>query len=289
MANIITATVKNVTPEMAAAWLAENLGNQRALQRPRVEKYKAEMLEGDWLITGEPLIFDTEGKLLNGQHRLTSSSEAKITLRNQVIVNGVDRDAFRAMDTGAPRLAADVLTIAGHGEAHMRYAKTLGTAAGFAVLYSRGIAPNASSGKYGGSKKWSNATVVTHLDILRFVEKNPVIKSSNKLVLDQQKFNKLVLPSSFLVWAHYQGRRLDVKLADEMVQKMITGEGMKSGDPFLVLRELLVEERASRKKSNRGDVMAGIVKMWNARRGGEKVTQPGRVFKHDWDKFPRFQ
>lgn len=284
----MTVAIENITPEIAADWLKNNLENQRAVNPSRVALYRNTMQLGNWLITGESIIFDQDDKLLNGQHRLHGCVDSKQTLKKQVIVRGIDRMAFHAMDTGAPRIAADVLTIAGHGMPQMRFAKTLATVAQYGILYGRGNTPTSIGGKIGGDGEQRRSSVVTHMDILQFVEKNPTAKNSTKIVLESQGFKKSLLKSSMLAWAHYQGRKLDPALADALVNAIHTGESLKTGDPFLILRELLVEEQAARNKVHRADVLAGVIKCWNAKRNKERIGRIGQVFKHDWDKFPRF-
>lgn len=281
--------IMDVPPELAAEWVATNAEHQRALSGPRVTQYKAIMQNGGWLATGESLIFDQEGMLLNGQHRLTASAAINFTLKKQVVVTGVEREAFRAMDTGAMRVAADVLTIAGHGGGGPRFTKPMATAATMGILYARGNAPSSLGGTRFALDGRLASTVVTHMDVLAFVEKNGTIKNSTKVVMDLQGTKKSLLRSSFLIWAHYQGRKIDTALADDLVAAINSGASLRAGDPFHVLRELLIVEQTARRKQNKSDMLAGIVKCWNAKRAGEKITKPGTVFKHDWEKFPRFK
>lgn len=286
----ITAEVMDLTPQMAEEWLGANLESQRLIQQVTVEKYKYAMLNGLWQKTGESIILDDSGKLLNGQHRLKAVVEAKYTIKDQVVVRGVPQEAFRAMDTGRRRQAYDVLTIAGHGgSGEQRYVKTLGAVASIAHLYKLGYNPIAAGSSRDSFKRDGTVrtSMVTHMDILKFVENNGTVKSSTKLVMDVQGFTRLMMPSSYLAWAHYQGRKLDAALADEYVHAMITGANLKPGDPFRILRELLLQEKMSNRRHLKLDVIAAVVKTWNAKRNDEKL-KPGEVFERDWEKFPRF-
>ena len=64
-----TFMVISVTPTLAAAWLALNNNNRRAADRV-VARYRADMLEGRWEFAGDPIRFDAQGNLIDGQHRL---------------------------------------------------------------------------------------------------------------------------------------------------------------------------------------------------------------------------
>src|SRR5262245_54107702 len=63
--------VARITPDLAQELLRQN-ENIRSIKQPVAMKYTADMLLDRWPLTGEPLIFDRDGKLRNGQHRLTA-------------------------------------------------------------------------------------------------------------------------------------------------------------------------------------------------------------------------
>lgn len=112
----IEARVINVTPELAAEWLARNPHN-RTLNASAVAQFATDMSEGRWTFTGQPVIFDTNGNLSDGQHRLTAQVKAGTTL-DWVVIGGIAANAQNYIDIGRPRSVADQLQIAGRTSPH---------------------------------------------------------------------------------------------------------------------------------------------------------------------------
>ncbi len=70
------------------------------------------MRRGDWLVTHQGIAFDTNGVLVDGQHRLAAIIEADLPVEVTVFTD-VEPDTFDVLDTGKRRNAADVLAIEG--------------------------------------------------------------------------------------------------------------------------------------------------------------------------------
>lgn len=65
------AQVVGVTPEMASDWLtSRRWPHNRRISPAITAKYLKDMREGRWKVTRQGIIFDTEGYLIDGQHRL---------------------------------------------------------------------------------------------------------------------------------------------------------------------------------------------------------------------------
>lgn len=111
----ITRETVKVTPEVAKAWLDANNSTNRNLRWWLVQEYAERMERGEWHLNGDPLKFDADGMIFEGQHRL-----------HAVILFGkpVEFDVMRGLPAsdrfnsgGQPRTLADCLTIAGIVEA----------------------------------------------------------------------------------------------------------------------------------------------------------------------------
>ncbi|UBB15450.1 hypothetical protein [Comamonas odontotermitis] len=98
----------NVTPAMAATWLSCNSSN-RTLRRSTVEGLKAAFKRGEYVPTHQGIAFSTGGVLLDGQHRLTAISELRDGSFPMLVTRGLSDEAFKAMDIGVKRTAADAL------------------------------------------------------------------------------------------------------------------------------------------------------------------------------------
>lgn len=100
-----------VTPEMAAAWMALNLGNRRI--RPSiVAQYARDMAEGHWEPKPVAICFDQEGHLGNGQHTLSAIIKSERP-QHLLIARNVPRRAIGLMDMGLKRTISYVARFIG--------------------------------------------------------------------------------------------------------------------------------------------------------------------------------
>lgn len=102
------AEIVNVTPQMAADWLKFNTGN-RPLRRTVVNGLKLALQRGEYIPSHQGIAFSDEGVLLDGQHRLTAISELRDGAFPMLVTWGVSPEAFKVMDIGIKRTAADSL------------------------------------------------------------------------------------------------------------------------------------------------------------------------------------
>lgn len=105
-----TAHIEIVGPERATEILAANKYNRKVNVR-RVARFAAQMTSRHWVFTGESIIINN-GELLDGSHRLRGIVEAGVSIP-LVVVNHVDTDAFKYIDSGAGRNLSDSLYIDG--------------------------------------------------------------------------------------------------------------------------------------------------------------------------------
>jgi hypothetical protein len=93
---------KYITVEQAKAWLSCNFGN-RALNRERVRWYMLQLRTDKWEPESDSVIMiAADGRLLNGQHRLTAIVETGIPAWIKV-EHDVSESAWRAIDCGMRR------------------------------------------------------------------------------------------------------------------------------------------------------------------------------------------
>lgn len=101
--------VVNITPALAREWLKTNTQN-RTLYRTTVNGIKAALERGEYIQTHQGIAFDTDGVLMDGQHRLTAISELHDGAAFPMLVaTGLPRAAFLVTDIGKKRTQADVL------------------------------------------------------------------------------------------------------------------------------------------------------------------------------------
>jgi hypothetical protein len=102
------AEIITFTPDTAKKYLESNFVNRR-VKKSKVTEYANAMRAGNWGLTGQTLIFDTEGHLINGQHRLLACVESGCEFKSLVVFDS-DGD-ISMIDMGASRSTADILDI----------------------------------------------------------------------------------------------------------------------------------------------------------------------------------
>lgn len=89
--------VVRVTPEIAERWLKNN-GKNRKLSIVHAKKLAAVMAAGKWSLNGQTISFDDQGRLLDGQHRLTAVVLSGVSVDMAVATEVVDDRAFQTYD-----------------------------------------------------------------------------------------------------------------------------------------------------------------------------------------------
>lgn len=243
-------TRETVTPEQAEAWLGRNKRN-RHIRQSLVQQYARDMKDGNWPYTGDAIRFDTDGNLLDGQHRLKAIVEAGVPLDIEVI-RGLAPETQNVMDTGAKRTYGDMLALHGY------------TAPGVLAAAAR-IALRVENGLILG-----NRFKPTQGEILRFIEANPDLTESTTIGV---KYGRRAdaRPS---VWAycHFILAQIDREKADAFMIGAATKVGLEEGDPRLVLALRLADLRRAGVRVSDADSLSLIYRAWNAWREDRKMV-----------------
>lgn len=103
--------IETITPEKAEAYLKTNTKN-RPISKTFIISYADTMRKGGWMLNGVPIVFDTDGQLIDGQHRLLAVKEAGVPVQFAV-VRGVRGDAFTTFDCGRHRALGQLIAMQG--------------------------------------------------------------------------------------------------------------------------------------------------------------------------------
>lgn len=108
----VTYKMVHITPQIAKDYLKSNLVN-RPINNGTVKRYATDLKNRNWTYNGEGnVVFDWDGNLRNGQHRLMAVVSTGIPM-DCIVVNDVDPKSFDTMDSGHKRNPADILHIHG--------------------------------------------------------------------------------------------------------------------------------------------------------------------------------
>lgn len=109
--------VEKITPAKAKEYLKRNVNNPRgknSLNRRIVKTYAEDMINGRWELNGECLVFDEDGYLKDGQHRLAAILLSGKTIE-MCVIRGVGRDVD-IFDVGWKRTVSQMVNAASDGE-----------------------------------------------------------------------------------------------------------------------------------------------------------------------------
>lgn len=100
---------ENITPAKAQQYLQTSIGN-RPISKSYVKSYADTMKKGKWLLNGVCIVFDQNGHLIDGHHRLLAVIEAGIPVRFDVS-RGAPEGAFTTFDNGRHRTVGQLLAM----------------------------------------------------------------------------------------------------------------------------------------------------------------------------------
>lgn len=97
--------VQKISPKKAAEMLEANTSN-RPLAKATVRWFAEAMRRGDWLVTHQGIAFDTNGALVDGQHRLAAIIEADLPIEMTVFTE-VEPGTFDVQEAQRRRRVGD--------------------------------------------------------------------------------------------------------------------------------------------------------------------------------------
>jgi hypothetical protein len=233
----------NITPKIAQQMLEYNIRN-RPVSKSRVEKYSREMACGKWPKNdSSPFVFDREGVLLNGQHRLMAAVAAKTTIFGALICSGQDPELFKFLDAGQMRTHGDAICIAS-GSSH-------GPKAG-SICYLIGYYRN------------GNTNAIPRAEILgiytEFAEQiEDMMPHVNK------KWGAPLLTAILFGWIISKPKML------RMIDKLNGDASTKEGDPAVIVLKYLASNHISGSPEIRLSVTSKMLRAVQAELQGESI------------------
>ena len=124
--NEYAAFVTDITPYQAQYTLDYHNKDNRKKTKSQVNKIFKSIENDNWLLDGQPITFNVEGNLTEGQHRLEAIAKcAQKRTFTIVVVTGVDLGCFSKTASGKPRRPIDEIQRK-HKKAHVNEASILG-------------------------------------------------------------------------------------------------------------------------------------------------------------------
>lgn len=216
---------ETITPEIAAKWLESNYSN-RPLRQAHIDALARDITNGDYRLTGDPIRFDSNGDLFDGQHRLWAIIQADLPVESYV-ARGLDPAVKQIVDTGAKRTLGDALALTGEHSTHL-----LAGIINIVWKFDRdGYSSNVSP---------------THLEAMEWLAQNREVIDAVGIA-GQVRASLKVAPSPVGA-AFFLNARTDASASAAFWEAAATGEGLAAGDPVLALRRWVYGMLAKRDK-----------------------------------------
>ena len=255
-----------VTPELAKNYLRFNQNN-RPLRAAHVTFLSNQIKKDSFLENGEGIIFDNEGVLKDGQHRLKAIS---INDKSYFIpvIRGVNPECMATYDTGKNRSSADILKLNG-----FKYPAPL---ASFVQTINKYCVKSSKANRFSATKSES----LSNQEVLSYVNENYdwLIDIVSRTEALKGKVNKAVLSPSFISLITYiigGGNP-----SNEVYQfiKHITGVLRTESSSMSYIYSKLYNSKVNKEPLNNYWVLGMVIKSWNFYADGNPAV---KYFKFD--------
>ena len=250
----VTSGWEKVSPDVAMTMLQTMRANRKVVQA-HVATLTEAMRRKEWIEeAGDPIRFNGNGELIDGQNRLWAIVESGATLRFNVI-RGLPNEAMSILDTGRRRSLKDFLHLSGEQNP---------TELAGALNYLHAFR---ASGEL-VDQVWG-LPKLTFKQALELLGKNPGLREAARRVYSLVKF----IGGGRSRWTaiSYLLTCIDAPDAEAFLQTLHTGEEVQRGSPIGFLRTRLITETRSFKKLQAREYTALVFKAWNSYRKGGRM------------------
>lgn len=240
--------IETITPSSAERYLAKTKRN-RSVKASHLRELEQAMSTGAFLTAGDPIRFNSQGELIDGQHRLLACIHTG-THFDAVIVTQLEPKAQDVIDTGLRRSHADIFQLKG-------YTNTNNLTATLRWLW-----------RFDNHWETSYPLRPQVADLEDTFWKHPRVKES----LTIGNNIRALIPAKSLgsaLWVLFIEKHL--KEAEEFFKQLHTGLGLHLYDPVHALRMQLIKNSARKAKLPPHAVAAITIKAFNACVEGKRV------------------
>ncbi len=246
LGNGVTARLMEITPELAESWLKKNPRVQRNMSQAEVDMLVRGIATGEWLFNGATIVFGSDGRLYDGQHRLAACVKSGKSITS-LVVYGVDKAAFASMDVGRARRPADALRTEGFA-----YVNQINAACQTLYRYEHNL-PLRSQGR--------RSIRLSPAEILLIVKAHKGLEDCGRRA---NPLGKVVHNTGVTTAAMWLFERKSKEASAEFFAKLASGENLEKGSPILMLRNKIMPERL-----DYATLAHMMFQAWNTFRAGE--------------------
>lgn len=267
MTTDVTVERVHLTSEEAAEWLQRHEGPNRRIAEGRTLQYQSDMENGRWHFDAMPIRISNEGKLLDGQHRLTALANCLPPQKVEfLVIRGLDPDSQLVMDQGGTRTAGQQLGIRGVKDANVVASMSK------SYLDWKNSRLFSSSQRAGTTKPEAVEWALEHQDLIHKVF--------------ETDFRKVDAPTSVVGAFALATIQFAPNRTREFLSALAQGVGLEDGSPILALDRRLRNIRRTRVKVSHREYLAYFIRSWNAWVSQNTLTKV-QIGSLTEDNFPR--
>jgi len=239
--------IRVITPEVAKEMLSNNIKNNRTPNKNNVDRYSEMMKKGLWIdLHPQPIIISNDGELLDGQHRLRAVILSGKTIKCYIATK--DKSIMATIDDGKKRTPGDACKIADIPNSNiysaiMRSYKNMKHSTYFTSAINKNIYSNLEliDLYYNDSDKYDN-----------------IVNISRSFYNHGRLLSISVYGSLFMLF-----NESNSEYAFDFFNQLSTGKNINNNTIY-ILRQKLISEKSSTKKTPPAILVALIIKTWNA-------------------------
>ena len=248
--------ILSISPEEARHILKFYNQTNRRPSSTVVGKYANDMINGNWKLTSQAISFNTDGKLVNGQHRLLACSKVGMTQKFSVAF-GESIDSMDVLDGGKNRTNADILDMYGYDNA-----ATISTLVRSIIAYK-------SSGKCDAKAVYSLCGVnqISKSDILNFLQEN----SDTMEYVEKYKKSQIV-SASVTCFCHWLLSQNDQEKAESYLDQIFLGYNLEPNTiQNYIYSKFQRNKNTYKNKMNKTEIIANVIQGWRRVMGYSKT------------------
>jgi hypothetical protein len=252
-----------ITPAIAVNLLRRNhAGANRKIDPPTVFYYANQMERGQWMATGQPILINTNGWLLDSQHRLLAVMGSGVTIKSYVVTSVEPiPNIFAYIDNSRPRTAATALQTAGYNGVASAINKviTIGEQVRLGVFNPTGI---------------TKLPRLAPIDVLGLIPRYPnAQKAARSAASDWEPTVTYVGGRKDIIG--YLGMAIidlyNEDLADDFFAEIVDDTGRALDHPIAKLRQEIDKDNKADKPLKKHHMLAALIKTFNAWHKGESL------------------
>jgi hypothetical protein len=257
-----------ISPSLAESMLGHNKQN-RKISKTWVKTLAASMKAGQWQMNGQTIVFEENGRLADGQHRLLAIIESGVSLKF-LVVRGAENESMKSIDTGRNRSGGDVLHMMGIVNANA-------VVAVMQQIFIWVVEKDMGNVRSPLSKS-DCAFAVERIDIEFLLELVRATKAGSKAQLGGV--------STFLAAIGFIAGKENYEKFGEYIVPVLHGENIQRGDPAFALREWMYSHYNKTVKAHRKAIANVVARTWLSFYKHERVSLVKYQIQYNFPEIP---